>query len=81
MKQNAANNSRPVINVFGPGSRGGLEKQRVNLCRLVLCSFRPLSYSALTDALRISFDDKNVYDESLTEDQVSQLGADFLVPL
>jgi hypothetical protein len=57
----------------------GLEKERENLFRLVLCSFRPLTFSALAEALCFSFEEKDQYDSSLTDEDVQNLGADFLV--
>lgn len=56
----------------------GFKKIRVNLFRLVLCSFEPLAAFALTQALRIQSGEKESYDESLTVEQVKVLGANFL---
>jgi hypothetical protein len=48
----------------------GFEEERANPFRLVLCSFRPLDFSACTEALRISFEERDRYDDSPTDNQV-----------
>lgn len=54
-------------------------EKRVSLFRIVLCSFRPLAFSALTQALRISFNEEHQYEDDLEENTVRRLGANFLV--
>ncbi|KAH8637879.1 hypothetical protein IG631_05649 [Alternaria alternata] len=53
-------------------------KTRRDLFRFVLCWLAPLEIDDLTDILRVDLDHKGLYNESLTEDWVRTLGADFL---